>query len=590
MDCFVIKAIVNELMPWLCPGLIKRVVLTDADTLWLKIKGKRAAWLVISIKHPYTGLYGTSENPPKTGFENTFGMALYKNVMGGELSEMRVGELDRVIELNILPRKAGYSLERLILIAELIDCNANLVLIESGSHKILTSSNPSQDGERRVLPGEEYRPLPSPSKLNPFEITSSELERLFSKDVQGADLSGFLVRHIMGLSPIMAQEIVFQSGLSGGLKGDSYLSFQRLCKTMLAFFKRYGTSEIKPVVIVSDYPEDLPILSSFPLKSKMGFGVEMPFSEMNEAAAYFFERVDRIRTFRGLKTDLENHIRRERKRSQRRLANLEEDMKMLGKAEELKHYGDLMMVNLHLISKGMSEIALPDLYHEGVNVTIPLDSAKNPVQNAQAYFKRYRKAKRGISLVHARMRETEELLSQLDKADNSLRLIKDLDALRQVETNLSKVLPRDRRIKHSVASFMIGGKERKKKKQFTGIRSFRIDNRWEVLVGRTDKANDHLTGELSRPEDVWLHVYDAPGSHVVLKNPRRMEDIPYEIIKKAACVAAFFSRQRDEERVIVGYTRKKYVRKPKGMNPGQVLVQKQKTVTVKPSLDAVTPQ
>ncbi|MGA1790415.1 MAG: NFACT family protein [bacterium] len=590
MDCFVIKAIVNELRSWLCPGLIKRVVLTDADTLWLNIKGKRAAWLVFSIKHPYTGLYGTSEHPPKTGFENTFGMALSKNVMGGELSEMRVGELDRVIKLDILPRKAGYNLERQILIAELIDCNANLVLIESGSHKILTSSNPSQDGERTILPGEEYRPLPSPSKLNPFEVTSSELEMLFSKEAPGADLSDFLVRHIMGLSPLMAQEIVFQSGLSDGFKGDSDLSFQRLWETMLVFFKRYGIYKIKPVVIIPNEPDDFPILSSFPIKSKKDFGVENVFSEMNEAAAFFFARVDWIRTFRGLKTDLENHIRRARKRYHRLLANLGEDMKMLGKAEELKHYGDLMMANIHLISKGILEITLPDLYHEGIKVTIPLDSAKNAVQNAQAYFKRYRKAKRGISVVEARMRETEELLSQLDKAEDSLRLIKDLDALRQIETNLSKILPRDRRIKHSVPSFMISGKERKKKKAFTGIRSFKIDDRWEVLVGKTDKANDRLTTELSRPEDVWLHVYDAPGSHVVLKNPRRLDDIPYEIIKKAAGVAAFFSRQRDEERVIVGYTRKKYVRKPKGMNPGKVLVQKQKTVTVKPSLNEVTPQ
>jgi predicted ribosome quality control (RQC) complex YloA/Tae2 family protein len=120
-----------------------------------------------------------------------------------------------------------------------------------------------------------------------------------------------------------------------------------------------------------------------------------------------------------------------------------------------------------------------------------------------------------------------------------------------------------------------------------GVRFFKINDMWDVLVGKTDKANDRLTRDLAKPEDIWFHVYDAPGSHVVLKNPRRLDNIPFDILKKAAGIAAFFSRQRDEEKVLVVYTRKKYVRKPKGMKIGQVLLDRQKTILIQPTLDGV---
>jgi predicted ribosome quality control (RQC) complex YloA/Tae2 family protein len=116
------------------------------------------------------------------------------------------------------------------------------------------------------------------------------------------------------------------------------------------------------------------------------------------------------------------------------------------------------------------------------------------------------------------------------------------------------------------------------------VRLFRIDETWDVWVGKTDRGNDLLIRELAKPEDIWLHVHDAPGSHVVIKNPRRLDPVPPEVIGKAAAIAAYYSRKREEGKVLVGYTQRRYVRKPKGMKPGQVLVDKQKTITVEPAL------
>ena len=108
---------------------------------------------------------------------------------------------------------------------------------------------------------------------------------------------------------------------------------------------------------------------------------------MNEAAEYFDNLIDQIRTFRRFKEDLKNFINREKKRYKKRLTGLEEDLDILREAERHKYYGNLLMAHLQFVFKGMSEITLPDLYHEGTEVSIPLDPAKNAVQNAQYYFK-----------------------------------------------------------------------------------------------------------------------------------------------------------------------------------------------------------
>lgn len=592
MDSFVIKAIVNELRTWACPGLIKRIVQTDAFTLWLNIKGKKTGWLIISTKSPYTGLYSTSEKPAKTAFETPFFLALSKHITGGEIIEIIVEELERVIKFEIIPRKAGYRLQKQTLILELIEYNASLFLISANNNRILACSRTSEKKERRFLPGELYKPLPYPSKHNPFKMTPFELKDLLSKRPPNEELSVFLVHNLIGLRPILAEEIIFRAGLSAYNQANTVLQVDKLWNSLQEVFSAYGSLAPHPVVIIHPDSDDLPVLTSFPLKSKIDKWSEKIFSKMNEAAEYFYKRIDQILTFRRFKEDLKNIINRAKKRYKKRLACLEEDLDILQEAERSKYYGDLLMAHLQFIVKGMSEITLPDLYHEGIEVSIPLAPAKNPVQNAQSYFKKYTKAKRGLTIIKERKAETEDLLRKICVAESILGNAKDLNTLSEIEDLLNMLLPEREVIKRTdITSRSITPYSLKKGKTLTGIKFFKIEGTtWDILVGKTDKANDRLTRDLAKPEDIWFHVHDAPGSHVVLKNPGRLENIPFDIIKKAASIAAFFSRQRDEEKVLVGYTRKKHVRKPKGMKPGQVLVDRQKTLLVKPTLNSVIPK
>jgi predicted ribosome quality control (RQC) complex YloA/Tae2 family protein len=126
--------------------------------------------------------------------------------------------------------------------------------------------------------------------------------------------------------------------------------------------------------------------------------------------------------------------------------------------------------------------------------------------------------------------------------------------------------------------------DRKKKKAsptLPGMRRYQSSDGYEVLVGRTARDNDQLTFRVARPNDLWLHAGDYPGSHVIVRNSSR-SDIPHRTIIEAAQLAAKFSQARKDAKVDIHYTRRKFLTKPKGSAPGLVHMSNFKTITVKP--------
>jgi predicted ribosome quality control (RQC) complex YloA/Tae2 family protein len=107
---------------------------------------------------------------------------------------------------------------------------------------------------------------------------------------------------------------------------------------------------------------------------------------------------------------------------------------------------------------------------------------------------------------------------------------------------------------------------------------------FEILVGKGEADNDHLTFDVAEPHDLWLHVGgETPGSHVVVRNPEKVE-VPRSVLELAAQAAAWFSKSRGAPKVQVDYCRASEVRKPRGAPAGQVELRRWKTVRVRPAL------
>jgi predicted ribosome quality control (RQC) complex YloA/Tae2 family protein len=116
-------------------------------------------------------------------------------------------------------------------------------------------------------------------------------------------------------------------------------------------------------------------------------------------------------------------------------------------------------------------------------------------------------------------------------------------------------------------------------------RTLRFDG-WEVLIGRGDEDNDHLTFQVGEPHDLWLHVAGGtPGSHVVVRNPDKGE-VPREVVERAAAAAAWYSKSRGAPRVEVHVCRVSDVSKPRGAPTGLVELKRWKSLKVAPAIPA----
>jgi predicted ribosome quality control (RQC) complex YloA/Tae2 family protein len=114
--------------------------------------------------------------------------------------------------------------------------------------------------------------------------------------------------------------------------------------------------------------------------------------------------------------------------------------------------------------------------------------------------------------------------------------------------------------------------------------AYTLPGGWVVLVGRSERANDHLSLKLARPGDLWFHIRGMPGSHVVLQVPGELQ--PDRATQElAAAIAAYHSKARHAGTVAVSCTEARHVSKPRGAKPGSVAIRKETTIKVRPITD-----
>ena len=348
---------------------------------------------------------------------------------------------------------------------------------------------------------------------------------------------------------------------------------ERLWESFSQTFKKITNHDLAFLVILDadDYPEaisslELPFISDHQ---------KISFESLNSTIRGFFSLRQEKETRKKEVQKLSLICRRSLKRLKARAKKIEDDRAQAERSEEFKRCGELLMLNKENVKKGLSSVRLTDVFEpESPEVEVSLDPKHSPTRNAQIYFKKYKKAKDALSIVEKRSSETEDQVGKLeqirDHLDTANRNV-DLEAIRRSLTQLGFLKePKPRAAK---------GKHKEK----LG-RTYLTKSGCEILVGRNNKENDYLTFKFARPDDLWFHAQDVPGSHALLrKKEKKTEPSPSEI-KEAAQVAAYFSKARGEKKAAVIYTQAKYVRKPKRGKPGLALVEREKSIVVEPGL------
>lgn len=228
--------------------------------------------------------------------------------------------------------------------------------------------------------------------------------------------------------------------------------------------------------------------------------------------------------------------------------------------EELGH---IIMANLHLMKKGDETLITSDFYNNSNTISIKLKSNFNPQENAQYYYKKSRNQKKEEQLLTDKIKQANEKILFNEAKLAVVLIAQNMKDLKQFE------LPEL--------------KSKSKKEQRETYREF-IHKGWKVLVGKSAANNDELTLKVAHKNDLWLHAKGVSGSHVVIKHQNN-KAFTNEIITFAAQVAAYYSKSKGSAMVPVIYTPKKFVRKPKGAEPGQVFVEKEEVTLVTPNLN-----
>ncbi|GAB4221714.1 MAG: NFACT family protein [Spirochaetales bacterium] len=279
----------------------------------------------------------------------------------------------------------------------------------------------------------------------------------------------------------------------------------------------------------------------------------------NQFIEEYYRGLEEEEQRKKLTTLLERQLDALESRLHARLKSLQKRKEEYGNYLQFKKQGDLILSHLHEIKKGDSLLSVQDP-DSGSLVAIPLSPTLAPVENAEAYFKRYKKAKVGLELLEEDLREIQRQLEQVQHQRSLLRSNPELSTLNSLSQSFQ-------------------GKKGEKQGTPTPGLTFQ-SNGFTILVGRTAQENDELLRRYVRGNDFWLHTRDYPGAYVFIKG-KPGKSIPLDTLLDAAHLAIFFSKAREAGIADLYYTQVKYLRRAKGAKLGTVLPTQEKNLTVK---------
>lgn len=222
---------------------------------------------------------------------------------------------------------------------------------------------------------------------------------------------------------------------------------------------------------------------------------------------------------------------------------------------------DLIMANLSHIRPQDREVAVFDFYHNKTTL-IKLPEKESPQKYAEKLYKKNKNRQIELRFLARRAEAKKAELAHLEALAQQLVQISTSRELRQFTKE---------------NTFLVADKAEEPASPF---RVFETEG-FRILVGKSARNNDQLTQQHTYKEDLWLHAKDVAGSHVVVKY-QSGKNFPETVIEKAAQLAAWYSKRKNDSLCPVLYTPKKYVRKPKGAEPGAVVVEREKVMLVKP--------
>lgn len=583
-DALTLAAVADELRTTILGGRIQHVLLPSQLSVALEIYAQgRRRYLILSA-HPQYPRVHLSAGKPSRGLdrETPLLLLLRKYVIGGRITAIEQPELERVLLLSISKGSplrntdlgpddraesehtdhqphhpdiwdADAEHTSCELVVEAMERLGNIILVGDGNVILESARHVTPLMSRRpVQPREPYEPPPRQAKRDPRHATPAGLQALH----EGAerDLARALVAAYRGVSPLAAREIVFRCLGQTTITITHDLPWAQLADTL----RDLWIAPWQPCLAV-----DASMPTAFAPYLLTHLERIEPCSSISDALNRFYTAREQFTSHHQRRADLQRQLLDARKRLEQQCRQLNAELERAAGLEQLRWEGEMIFGFLHTIRPGQADLEI-----EGRRIA--LDPARSAVENAQARFQAYDKAKGAIVKTPELLRAAEARLAGLDE---TLTLLELADRFEQIEEIAREAVEQ---------GYLRLSEARAKAPKGRKLPPLRVESSdgYTMYVGRSAGQNEQVTFKIGATDDLWLHARGIPGGHVIIKRGGRI--VPERTILEAAALAAFFSKARNEAAVEVDIAPRSHVRRLPGGPPGLVICRVERTVRVVP--------
>ena len=575
LDGIFLSKIKDELLEEIRLSRVEKIHQPSREELVIHLRGKTGAKkLFLSIRGNSPRIHLTEHAPENPAVPPMFCMLMRKKLLNAQLTDIRQAELDRILYLDFSATNEIGDKVKLTLSIEIMAKYSNIILFD-GDGKIvdaLKRVDLSQSAVRQILPGFRYTAPPPQSKLN---ITTHSTGNIISqiKTFPSKSLSSAVLNTLQGASPLTCREICGEYGelYTDEVTDDGFTYLgERLDELRDIITNQKGT----PFILKDDTgkPVDFSFFEIKQYGGKYHAEIKQSFSQLLDE---FYYECDRLERTKQKGQDLVKLLNSAIARTSKKLSLRQAELESCADREKLRINAELINANLYRLEKGALFYDLENYYDGNKPIRIKADPSRTPAQNAQKYFKEYRKAKTAEQLLTGFIEESKQELAYLETVADALERADtqaEIDEIR-AELSLGGYIKKKR------------GSDKKSSKTLPPI-EYRTTDGFRVLVGRNNVQNDKLSLKTAAKNDMWLHTQKFPGSHVIIVSDNR--EISDEAIVEAAEIAAYHSKARDAKLVPVDYTYVKNLKKPQGAPYGKVIYHVYYSVNVTPNRDIIS--
>ena len=566
LDAATLALVATELKSELEDARIDKIFQPSKEEIVFQMRSRvGTSKLFISAKSGSARVCVTEEQFENPAVPPSFCMLLRKYLNGAKLVDIRCVEGERIVFFDFMATNEIGDRVKLTAAVELMGRYANFVLINEEERiiDVLKRIDAEASSVRQLLPGLTYSLPPKQNKPYFFSLNAEQAVNLIL--AQEYPLSDAILKAMGGVGPVVCREIAYRAFGAEDIQANFLTEKNKLklSEVILEVKLQYAEKYIPNMVSDED---GKPVEYSFlPLTQYGGQVNRVEFNSFSGLLDAFYATKDKRERLKQKSRNVLKQVHNLYERALRKQEVRGQEWVESQKDDDAKLYGELLSVNLHNIKKGQTSVIVQNYYNDK-NVEIPLDARLSPSANSQKYFKEYRKKQTAKKVLEELLAEGEKEIAYLNTVQYEANEAESEIALNEIRQELKE------------AGYLKNYKHKDKKQKPTDFLRYISSDGFLILVGRNNTQNEKLTMKTARGKDLWFHIKDAPGSHVVVMSEGK--DIPLSTQNEAAMLAVWYSSQKSGTKIEVDYTEVRNIKKPSNPKPGMVIYDNYQTAVI----------